>query len=174
MVRFAPVFVASLLVLPACGGGGGGDRRIGTNPCDEGAACGALSLSLDAVNAGPPADAVGAVALRVAAQGLALAPEPAPWRSSGIISGPPEELRLYVKLIAAAPADGGPLVPIFQSQEARGTLVTLTSGVVDLAGPWPWTASSSRPATTRGSRWTCRAWRRSRGAPPGCSPPPRR
>ncbi len=127
MIRVTPVVLASLLVLSACdgGGGGGGDRRIGTNPCGEGAACGALALSLDAVNANG-ADVTGARA-------LALVPEPPPWRSSGVVSGPPDELRLYVKLIAAAPAGGGALVPIFQSPEERGTAVTLTSGAMDLA-----------------------------------------
>jgi hypothetical protein len=117
------LLLPALLALAACGGGSGGG--MGQNPCDGGGAgCGAVALSLEAVNAA--AAPVYAAALVAGAPSL-------DWQSGGILSGPPDELRLYVKSVGAAPAGGGALVPLFQSAEARGTLVTLSSGEVDLA-----------------------------------------
>jgi hypothetical protein len=121
--------VALASLLAACGGGGGGGGGHVGNPCGGGAACGAVALSLDAVSGSGSANALAPAAGVRMARAMAVSLD---WQSGGIISGPPDELRLYVKSIAAAAAGGG-LVSLFESADARGTLVSLTTGKVDLA-----------------------------------------
>ena len=101
--KLAVSMIALLFTLAACGtkGGGGSGGQAGTNPCGAGAVCGEVALSLDAVKAARPSG-LRAAALRSARDQVSL-----DWQSGGIISGPPDGLRLYVKSISAAPADGG-------------------------------------------------------------------
>jgi hypothetical protein len=123
----APALALSLALAVACGGGGGGSSGHVGNPCSAGAVCGEVALSLNAVSTGgAPAPAL----LRQAQPRAALVS--LDWQSGGIVSGPPDLLNLYVKSISAA-QDGTGLVTLFQSADARGTVVSLTSGSLDLA-----------------------------------------
>jgi hypothetical protein len=115
-----PVVLASAAVL-ACG------REERTGP---------VQVSLAAINAklaSAGATSLGGPAASVASALADRQLDPASWRASSILSGPPDELRVRLVEIEGVKADGS-AARAWSSPAPRGTEIVLTNGTVDLGG----------------------------------------
>ncbi len=127
MSRRALVLLAAGIAALACRGSGG----TVPNPCaNGGGSCGAFHVSLAAVNS---ARAVAARAAARASTSRMLSAMAAPWAAGSIVSGPPDEMQLFLKeiLVRQSGSDGA-WMSVWTSPDAAGTVLSLTSGTLDL------------------------------------------
>lgn len=129
--------VACLFVVVGCGGSGSG---VKSNPCASGGGgCGSVNVNLTAINSGlTTSNSVIHHGLQTKSHASGAKPFATigadNYRSASILSGSPQEMKIYVKGITVSKsANGGEEIQVYKADETGGHPISLTSGTVDLA-----------------------------------------